>query len=283
MDRRKLIFCFCMSLGLSNIHAQQGQTPASTPVSRPQLEVCSRDLAERSETARGAFDWRTPAKKVHRRNSRTSVEHDVDSNPRQMAQLIRVSDGLAESPQQHSSIPHDGAELIRTCTATVQDTPVDEADHRLDIAGPLSRVSLSLAARPESVTGAALKEPEDEALTTFSAAGVIHEHSFARQFRPNRNRHPVWYKPLYFEDPNLERCGTGAGIFNEAVSAIRFFGRVPALPSMMATRPPHQCVRALPDCPTCHKFGHDAYLTVPEPDAALLEIAAAVGLIFLIP
>ena len=166
---------------------------------------------------------------------------------------------------------------------TVTAGPTGDAPHQLSIAGPLARVSLSSAARLESVSGLRLDEPKDDAGEAFAKTNVQYEHSFARQFRPNRNQHPIWHKPLYFEDPNLERCGRGTGIYTEVVSAVRLFGRIPTLPSMLGTNPPFECVRALPDCPAGHRFGHDAYLSVPEIDGAVLQIAATVAPVFLIP
>ncbi|MEO2012845.1 MAG: hypothetical protein ABGZ53_00585 [Fuerstiella sp.] len=178
-----------------------------------------------------------------------------------------------------ASVVPGGVHSQQTATAR----PTGDASLQLSIAGPLAGVSLGSAARLESVRGLALEEPRDDAGEVFAKTHVQHEHSFARQFRPDRNRHAISYKPLYFEDPNMERSGRGAGIFTEAVSAVRFFGRVPALPSMLAANPPCDRVRALPDCPSGHRFGHNAYLAVPEIDGAALQIAAVVGLVFLIP
>ncbi len=81
----------------------------------------------------------------------------------------------------------------------------------------------------------------------------------------------------------MERCGEGYGVFTDAVSAARFFGRVPLVPYMMGAQPPGDCVRALPDCPTCQRFGSDAYVPDPSMKAVAAEEFAVLGLIFLIP
>ena len=51
---------------------------------------------------------------------------------------------------------------------------------------------------------------------------------------------PVFYhKPLYFEQPNLERYGQGANRFLQpAASSIHFFGTIPLLPYKMLTQHP---------------------------------------------
>jgi hypothetical protein len=282
MDRRRLFFCIWFGLCLPNVRAQEAGTPVSAPAARPDIAGYQAGLRNFAKAAQEPFDGITAEKTANQYDERV-VAGDGDANPRQMAQLIRGDDGLAESLPPITLPPHHMPAQLRTVLRTGGNMTAEEAIHKLDITGPLTRISLSSALRRESVKGTPLKEPHNDARKTFAAVGVQYEHSFARQFRPNRNLHPIWYKPLYFEDPNLERCGKGVGVFNEALSAVRFFGRVPALPTMLANNPPCQCVRALPDCPTCHKFGHETYLSVPEPDGALLQIAATVGLIFLIP
>ena len=282
MDRRKLIFCILLGLCLPSVPAEEDATPVSAHVAGLAIADDQAGLRQLAGATQKPFGGIAAAKTVDRRNI-SVVPGDVDSDLRQMARLIRGGSALAPSQGPITQTPHHRPMPVPTVVTTGTNMTAEEAARNLDITGPLTRISLSSAVRRESVKGTRLKEPDNDAEKTFAAVGVQYEHSFARQFRPDRNRHPIWYKPLYFEDPNLERCGKGAGIFNEALSAVRFFGRVPALPTMLANNPPCHCVRALPDCPACHKFGHETYLSVPGPDGALLQIAAAVGLIFRIP
>ena len=100
---------------------------------------------------------------------------------------------------------------------------------------------------------------------------------------PQRNGHLSWFNPLYFEDPNLERCGHHHGCLTDAVSAVRFFGRAPFKPYLMGVNPPHSCVRSLGDCDRCSSFGRRAYIPDPTPEAIALQAAATVGLVFAIP
>jgi hypothetical protein len=50
------------------------------------------------------------------------------------------------------------------------------------------------------------------------------------------------HRPLYFEEPNLERYGHHAGcVLQPLVSGAHFFSAVGTLPLRMALRPPHRC------------------------------------------
>ena len=100
---------------------------------------------------------------------------------------------------------------------------------------------------------------------------------------PRRNLHAVCYNPLYFENADLERCGAGQGCLTDAASAVRFFGTIPILPYLATDMPPASCIRALPDCPACHRFGLTPYHRPFNPQAAAVQAAAVVGLIFLVP
>jgi hypothetical protein len=51
----------------------------------------------------------------------------------------------------------------------------------------------------------------------------------------------ICYRPLYFEDIQLERYGRTFGIVQPGVSAARFFCSVPLLPYKMVVRPPRSC------------------------------------------
>lgn len=96
-------------------------------------------------------------------------------------------------------------------------------------------------------------------------------------------RYPITYNPLYFEDPNLERCGNACGVFTDAVSIVHFGGRIPLLPYLMATNCPDSKVRALPDCPACREYDCEAYIPQPTILPVTVQGLAVVGLIFIIP
>lgn len=91
-------------------------------------------------------------------------------------------------------------------------------------------------------------------------------------------------KPVYFEDPHLERYGhTWGPCLQPFMSAGHFFLAVPALPYLAGLYPPNECIYTL----GYYRPGSCApYILDPFPlsvRAALWEGAAATGLVFLLP
>lgn len=98
-----------------------------------------------------------------------------------------------------------------------------------------------------------------------------------------RNTLKFCHNPLYFEDPNQERCGQSKGCLTSACSAIHFTTMAVLLPYQKTVDPPNSCVAALPDCPTCSSFASDAYFPEWSWKAAAVQTAAVTGLVFIIP
>ncbi|MCR9200589.1 MAG: hypothetical protein NXI04_18280 [Planctomycetaceae bacterium] len=160
-------------------------------------------------------------------------------------------------------------------------SPVAAGD---DLFPPLSAVSLSSATRAESLRGDVLPLPDDLATDFQTPYGRFLDVSgYRRAPAPTLTPFAFCHHPLYFEDPNLERCGIHHGCLTDAVSAVRFFGRVPLTPYMVGSQPPRSCVPSLGPCRYCHEFGHDAYLPRPNPEGAAWQAALTVGFVFLIP
>ncbi len=91
------------------------------------------------------------------------------------------------------------------------------------------------------------------------------------------------YKPLYFEEVNLERYGRSAGIWQPAISTTRFFATVPLLPYKMAAHSPHRAYY--------WNWPYEAGASAPpvketfpiQPKAAIVEASVLTGAAFLIP
>jgi hypothetical protein len=91
------------------------------------------------------------------------------------------------------------------------------------------------------------------------------------------------YRPLYFEEANFERYGRTAGILQPLVSAGHFYGGVAVLPYRLAAQ--------RPGFSTCHEHCYRPGAPAPREwqaprvrlDAATVQAAAVMGLIFLIP
>ncbi len=93
----------------------------------------------------------------------------------------------------------------------------------------------------------------------------------------------VAYRPLYFEEEHLERYGHHHGIIEPAISAAKFFGRIPALPYMVGATPCKECQYPL----GYYRPGDCAPLYTTHPKASLrgaaYQAAAVTGAVFVIP
>ena len=165
--------------------------------------------------------------------------------------------------------------------ATTQD--VAKQSDSTNVRRPLSSIRLADSLSTNDDDGKPLSTPED---IPFSAMPVVENHFVPAPWHrshASRNTYRIRYQPLYFEDPNMERCGDSNGCLTELTSIIHFASRIPLLPYMMASDSPHKCVDALPDCPTCQRFGPDAYLPKPTVKAVAAQAAATVGAIYIVP
>lgn len=115
--------------------------------------------------------------------------------------------------------------------------------------------------RAKATDNAKLTLPDDSACLYMDNASPIAYHVPPRfgGSRPSRNTLKLCHNPLYYEDPNLERCGQSYGCLSTAASVVHFSSAIAMTPFKMSQNCPRDCVQALPDCPTCHKFGKDAY------------------------
>lgn len=96
--------------------------------------------------------------------------------------------------------------------------------------------------------------------------------------------HDLYYQPLYFEDPALERYGhTYPFLVQSFVSSGRFFGQILTFPYHATIKPPMSKESPL----GYYRPGECApHLCYPMPwntHAAIVQAAATVGLIFFIP
>lgn len=157
--------------------------------------------------------------------------------------------------------------------------PVDDIVNR-----PMSAIKVGAVFVPVTSTGERLPVPESNLHDHDSYSRELHHLAFPQTVsQPTRDVFPFQHQPLYFEDPNMERCGDSVGCLTEFTSIAHFAVRIPLLPYLMASDPPHECVQALPDCPTCCKFGPEAYIPRPTVKALGVQAAATTGFIFLIP
>jgi len=132
---------------------------------------------------------------------------------------------------------------------------------------------------------AELSRPENRACQFLDESGPSY-YSTPMRFgasRPMRNAHVFWHRPLYYEDPNLERCGQTSGCLTTAVSSVHFVTAIAFTPYLTATTHPTACVQSLPDCTTCQSFDCRAYWPGWSWKGAAAQAAAVSGLYFIVP
>ena len=132
---------------------------------------------------------------------------------------------------------------------------------------------------------AELPRPENKACGYLDSYSPTYYATPARYGapRPCRNAHVFWHRPLYYEDPNLERCGQTCGCLTTAASVVHFATAITFTPYLIGANHPTSCVQSLPDCPTCHSFDCTAYWPGWSWKGAALQAAAVTGLYFVVP
>ncbi len=140
---------------------------------------------------------------------------------------------------------------------------------------------------------AALKKPMWQ-ITILATAEGSTPQNLARQFSqvepvilisslgiapmgPNRYTTCLMHRPLYYEQPNLERCGRGCGFWQNGISAAQFLGRTVLLPYHLGQQPCDCLVPAGGDCLTCQSYESDCYLCPFDPCGLTTQAAAVAG------
>lgn len=154
---------------------------------------------------------------------------------------------------------------------------------------PISSVQLNgLSTDPPSrsrndlALTAELPRPENKACQFMDSAAPIYYATPVRfgAHRPSRNTHVFWHQPLYFEDPNLERCGQTHGCLTTAASTVHFVTGIAFTPYLVGATHPAKCVQSLPDCRTCESFDCRAYWPGWSFKGAVAQAAVVTGFYF---
>lgn len=138
--------------------------------------------------------------------------------------------------------------------------PVENLKSVEQLFAPISQLKVT-GKSTGNVTKEKLTSPEDRSSHhidqlipgKYLAPSVFHVR------HPNRYPHCFTHNPLYFEDPNFERCGMTCGYLSTGRSAALFAGQVAAIPYLLFATPPRTCLTTLGDCQTCEEFEADAY------------------------
>lgn len=122
--------------------------------------------------------------------------------------------------------------------------------------------------------------PEDKSLGLFSEGTVDRPRPLTTVQWESAN---LAHRPLYFQDEAVERNGQYRPFIQPVVSAAHFFGRVPALPYMMANQRPNSCaypLGAIRPGSCVEPYRRQWPLSA---DGGLTEAGVVTGLLFLIP
>ncbi len=186
-----------------------------------------------------------PPRRLSNDNS-PSLSRRMSVNPEQRPQLAAFQNNAATRADLPQPITPDGSE-----------TP----DALSDLYRPVSGIDLRQATEiPELAEGdsPSLRQPLDLAQTILGRRTALDlSVSYWREWHPDRDSYPFCHFPLYFEDPNLERCGRGLFCFTTVASIGHFACSTALLPVHLITEPPRHYVRTLSDCPPCHRFYWD--------------------------
>lgn len=101
---------------------------------------------------------------------------------------------------------------------------------------------------------------------------------------PRPDRYPIVFKhrPLYFEQPRLERCGRGCGVAQNAISAGQFCLNAFFLPYHMCKTKPGCPVASGGDCLSCEPYSRDCNILPLSYSGMASEAAAFAGFTFLL-
>jgi hypothetical protein len=152
--------------------------------------------------------------------------------------------------------------------------------------------AFELEVKPIHELSTRIRPEAGELPKNYAAARFVREGEVAHRMGFSRSRSETWmsweapalcYRPLYFEDINLERHGYKIPLIQPALSAAHFFGRVPLMPYMMVSEGHRDCRYTLGHYRPGDYAPYSLYIPRLRLDASVAELAVAAGLIFAFP
>jgi hypothetical protein len=214
-------------------------------------------------------------------SSASSREHLAVRAPENSQLISQPNDTAARVSQLRTA----GQASSGTQEAETLPPPDNQTAHQDPCAG--------VAGRPYNEFDINIAMPAGEAPTDIAARCWVSLNSAAGPFAGQRSfaqsiyawdATSLCYRPLYFEEANLERYGYGCcETLQPLASAAHFFGTIPILPYCMAVDCPNECIYTLGQ----YRPGScvpKRYIWPPvSPRAALAEGGVWTGMVFLIP
>ncbi len=225
--------------------------------------------------------------KLNRNYSDAHSKEVAKATPVYMAELQDLSSRIQRfRPTSARRIQESPAPLSPTATPG-SEAPLDR------LFAPMTAVKIHGASAEQSSRQDSWRVPLDDPRSTASTNVVDYFHGSIPGYyvpsmrygvtRPNRALYPFKNNPLYFEDPNLERCGVHSDCLTNFWSIGHFAFNTAILPYRVAAQPPCTCVPSLGDCPTCNEYDSTAYLPPWSWAGLVAETGVITGLVFIIP
>ncbi len=155
-----------------------------------------------------------------------------------------------------------------------RDRSTDE--HLLRLRKPMSEIRIGETEPGERV-------PDNKAATYSQQKPLIMIAALgAEPLPPNRYTVCFMHRPLYYEQPNLERCGSGYGYCQNTISGIQFLVNTMKLPYQLGAERADCPVPTRGDCMTCQSLPVELNPFPFDWHGLLTESAATAGFTFLL-
>lgn len=257
-----------------------GDEPSSAPAGRDVVNLYFEEEGSTEDDATERMD-------LVERVPNEAMEFAEPDKPLEEVLQAFVESTPASEIENVAALETPGGEKATTA-AVAQDEEVPvPSDEILAELKPIRSIEIRKAVEVPSLAemdNPQLREPADQARAMLRKRPPFKFWPVYRDpWVANRDSYAFHHNPLWFEDPNLERCGRGKGHFTSVASFLQFNANVAFLPYRMTAQPPFSCVRTLPDCTVCQKFACDAYLPPWSLPATAVQGAAIFGFIYAIP
>ncbi len=207
--------------------------------------------------------------------------------PRRFVQVFRIGEAEQCSAEEEISVSenaereavdHEFGDEQKELAADEDTRSRATRSHLQQLTKPVQQIQLSAGINRTEV-------PDNQAASLIQTNDATLIANSGTISMPQRYTVCITHRPLYYEDANLERCGRGHGVWQNAYSGFKFLSSTLLLSYKMGRQCPVVEVRSRGDCKTCQSFP-STIKTVRETPLSgrglLNEMAALAGFSFLL-